>query len=147
MTATSTVVSIASDHATVTLVTSFVNRLTGTYAFHFSGFDAAGQVLAAGNFVADGNGNISAGTEDISRAAGPQTRAVTGGTYTVGSENGGTLNLTTSAGTSIYKFAIGSSGETLFVEFDGTGTSGSGVLDLATPSSFKNRALENKHLY
>ncbi|GAC1513154.1 MAG: hypothetical protein NVS1B11_24850 [Terriglobales bacterium] len=147
VTATSTISSTATDHATVTLVTSFNSRLSGTYAFRFSGFDAAGPVLAVGNIVADGSGNISAGSEDISRTTGLQTLAITGGLYSVGTDNRGTLTLTTSASTSTYKFAIGSSGETLFVEFDGTGTRGSGVLDLATVSSFKNSALSTPYAF
>ena len=141
VTATSTISSSASDSAVITLVTSFNSRLSGTYSFRFSGVDATGAVLAVGNIVADGSGNISSGSEDISRTTGVQTLAITSGTYSVGTDNRGTLTLITTAGTSIYKFAIGSSGETLFVEFDGTGTRGSGVLDLDNPSSFKTSAL------
>lgn len=147
VTATSTISSAATNQATVTLVSSFTNRLTGTYAFRFSGFDAAGPVLAVGNIVADGNGNITSGSEDISRATGFQSLTPITGSYTVGTDNRGTLNLITSAGTSTFKFAIDANADTQLVEFDGTGTRSSGILEHASTASFKVSALNTPFVF
>jgi hypothetical protein len=127
-------------NATVTLVSSFNSRVKGTYGFHFSGFDAGGAVYSAGIFTADGSGNISAGIEDVNRTTGTQNLAFTG-SYTVGSDNRGTLILVAGSVTSSYQFAIGSGGEAIFIESDATGTRGAGVIDKADSSSFSNGAI------
>jgi hypothetical protein len=132
--ATSIVDPAGTGSANVALVTTFNNHFSGTYAFRFSGFDNNGAVYSAGNFQADGNGNIS-GVQDVNRNTGVQNLTFTG-TYLVGSDNRGTMTLTTTLGTSTYGFAIGANGETIFVEFDNTGTRGAGVIDKAkTPFS------------
>ena len=138
--ATSTAETSQSGSALVTLVSSLNSRFKGTYAFHFSGSDSAGAVYSAGIFTSDGSGNISAGIEDVNRSSGPQSLAFTG-TYTVGSDNRGTMTLTTASGASMYDIAIGSSGETLFIEADSTGTHGSGVIDKCDSTAFSNSAI------
>ncbi|HKS72720.1 MAG TPA: hypothetical protein VJQ82_05945, partial [Terriglobales bacterium] len=128
-------------NAVVTLVPTLNSRLKGTYAFRFSGFDGAGAVYSAGVFTADGNGAISSGIEDVNRSSGVQNLAFTG-IYTVGSDGRGTMTLTTSGGAaSMYDLAVGSSGETTFIEADATGTRGNGIIDKATPSAFLNSAI------
>lgn len=138
--ATSTAETSQSGSALVTLVSSLNSRFKGTYAFHFSGSDAGGAVYSAGIFTSDGSGNISAGVEDVNRSSGPQSLAITG-TYNVGSDNRGTMTLISTAGTSMYDIAIGSSGETLFIEADSTGTRGSGVIDKCDSTAFSNSAI------
>ena len=132
VTATSTVDPVGTDFASVGLVTTFNSRLKGTYAFHFSGFDVAGAVYSAGNFQADGSGNIT-GIQDVNRATGVQQNQAFTGTYLVGSDNRGTMTVTTALGTSTYRFAIGANGEIIFIEFDNSGTRGAGVIDKAKP--------------
>jgi len=138
--ATSTAEPSQSGTALVTLVSSLNSRFKGTYAFRFAGTDGGGAVYSAGIFTSDGSGNISAGVEDVNRSTGPQSLAVTG-TYNVGSDNRGTMTLTTTGGTSSYDIAVGSSGETLFIEADLTGTRGSGVIDKCDSTAFSNSAI------
>jgi hypothetical protein len=126
--------------ALITLVTSLNSRFKGTYAFHFSGFDGGGAVYEAGIFTSDGSGGITAGVEDISRSTGPQSLAFTG-SYNVGSDNRGTVKLISTSGTTTYDMAIGSSGETVFIESDVTGTRGAGVIDKADSTAFSNGAI------
>src|SRR5581483_4449355 len=161
--ATSTQDTSKSDSATVTLVSSQNSRVQGTYTFRFSGFNAAGQVLAVGNFVADGSGNITSGSEDISTSSGPMpTTTITGGAYSIGSDGRGGMMLNTSLGTFCYVFAVGSTtiDNPLFIEFDqttspiactgtqlGSGTHGSGLMNLATNSSFNNSALNRPYVF
>lgn len=132
VTATSTADAAGTDFATVTLVTSFNSRLNGTYAFRFSGFDGSGAVSSAGNFQANGNGTIVSGIQDVNRASGVQQSLPFTGTYSVGSDNRGTMTLITVLGTTIYSFAISASGEIIFIEFDSSGTRGAGIIDKAT---------------
>ena len=118
---------------------------TGPYAFLLKAFDVNGPVALAGSFVTDGNGNITGGNEDVNRTAGPQSAAITGGTYTLGGDNRGCLNLTTASGTTGFRYSVGGiNGSGAFTtgqitEFDdsnGTGTRGSGILRLQNPSAF-----------
>jgi hypothetical protein len=131
--ATSTVDAVGTDTANVSLVATFNNRLKGTYAFHFSGFDVGGAVYSAGNFQADGSGNITNGLQDVNRTSGVQNLSFTG-IYSVGSDNRGTMTLVTSLGTSTYKIAIGANGEIIFIQFDNSGTRGAGVIEKAAAS-------------
>jgi hypothetical protein len=118
---------------------------TGPFAFLLKAFDVNGPVAIAGSFVTDGNGNITGGNEDVNRAAGPQSAAITGGTYTLGGDNRGCLNLTTASGTTAFRYSVGgvngagafTTGQiTEFDDSNGTGTRGSGILRLQNPSAF-----------
>ncbi len=119
--------------------TSGVAVVNGSYAFEFSGFNAHGAVVAAGSFTADGAGNITAGVADFNSFQGPPSKSnqTFTGHYTVGTDNRGTLTFTTaSAGTLVYNFAIDSRGaHGRLVEFDATGTRGSGELVKQTVST------------
>ena len=129
--ATSSVDPVGMGSANVALVASFDSRLKGTYAFRFSGFDGSGAVYSAGNFQADGSGNITNGIQDVNRTSGVQTLSFTG-SYSVGSDNRGTMTLTTVSGTATYKLAIAANGEIEFIEFDNSGTRGAGIINKAT---------------
>jgi hypothetical protein len=91
------------------------NYLQGAYAFQLRGFDAQQPTVIAGSITLDGNGNVTAGEEDITQGASSQALAVTGGAYTVGvvSSAGpigfsrGCVTLTTSAGTQTFDFTLG----------------------------------------
>jgi len=119
--------------------TSGVAVVNGSYAFEFSGFNAHGAVVAAGSFTADGAGNITAGVADFNSFQGPPSKSnqTFTGHYTVGTDNRGTLTFNTaSAGTLIYDFAIDAQGaHGRLVEFDATGTRGSGELVQQTVST------------
>jgi hypothetical protein len=48
----------------------------------------------AGTFMADGHGNITDGLEDLNICTGVETLQFTSGTYSIGSDGRGALNLT-----------------------------------------------------
>lgn len=116
------------------LTITITNLLAGNYAFEFNGFDSHGAVVAAGTFTSDGVSKISGGVGDFNTVAGPPTTNNTletfSGTYTLGSDNRGTLTLNTSAsGTLIYAFALDSTGlHGRLVELDSSGNRGSGEI-------------------
>jgi hypothetical protein len=122
--------------------------LRGAYAFFFSGFDTQGVVLATGQFIADGSGNISGGTEDINRVSGTSINAILSGTYALGTDGRGTLTLTAinSVGqklTVIYQLVLDSAGNARFFENDTANTTppplptrGEGIIKPKVGSSF-----------
>lgn len=120
---------------------TITNLLTGNYAFEFNGFNSHGAVVAAGTFTSDGVSKISGGVGDFNTVAGPPTTNNTletfTGTYTLGSDNRGTLTLTTSAsGTLIYAFALDSQGlHGRLVELDSSGNRGSGEITQQSASA------------
>ena len=118
---------------------------TGPYAFLLKGYDVNGPVALAGSFIADGNGNVVGGEQDANRTTGAQSAAIIGGTYSLGADNRGCLNLTTAAGTTGFRYSVGGvNGSGAFTtgqitEFDdsnGTGTRGTGILRLQNTSAF-----------
>ena len=164
VTATSTQDTSKSSTATVTLVSAQNNRIKGTYTFRFNGFNSAGGVLVVGNLVTDGAGNVKGGTEVISTSTGPTAaRNITGGTYSVGADGRGDMVVNTSSGDRFcYVFAVGSTtlDNPLFVEFNnvtapiactgsgmGSGTHGSGVMNLATTSSFNASSVNQPYVF
>jgi putative Ig domain-containing protein len=131
--------------------------LNGQYAFTMQGFDANGAVALGGMFDADGGGHIArvVGVEDINSSTGVQTNVSIDGTnssYSVGGDNRGCLAIATAAGTSIYRFALGvirsgvaSKGR--FIEFDNTGTLGSGVFEKQDPSAFSASGISGNYAF
>ncbi len=124
-----------------TLVVSPVQNLSllsGNYAFTFSGYNSGNYVAAAGVFTADGNGNITAGEADFNSLTGmPTNYTALKGTYTLGQDGRGTFTFTSILGSPTYAFSINASGSGntpgnhgRFIEFDSTGTRGSGRLEL-----------------
>jgi len=91
---------------TITAVTFNNSSLKGNYIFSVSGLDSgANPFYALGAMTADGNGNITAGEEDLNDTASGYVNATTmTGTYSVGSDGRGTLTLQNSIGT--FQFAI-----------------------------------------
>src|SRR6266576_1458867 len=131
--------------------------LNGQYAFTMQGFDAKGAVTLGGMFDADGAGHIAraVGVEDINSSTGVQTNVPinsASSSYSVGGDNRGCIAIATSAGTSIYRFALGmiSSGvasKGRFIEFDNTGTLGSGVFEKHDPSAFSTSQLNGAYAF
>lgn len=109
-------------------------RLSGTYAFQFSGYDTSNHAVSvAGTFTVAGNGSIS-GIEDELTSGGPAQHTVTGGSYTPGSSdpntnNAGTLRLTTGTFPDQFQVTLDAKGDVMMIESDGHGTgSGQAVL-------------------
>lgn len=69
--------------------------LKGQYAFTTTGESTStAQLTRLGSFIADGQGNITGGIEDVNAlGAGVSTFNITGGTYTINSDGHGLLNL------------------------------------------------------
>ena len=113
---------------TVAASTSSNTLLNGQYAFLFKGFDSGGPVAMAGSLIADGNGHITVGAEDSNRAAGVVTGISLTGTYSIGSDGRGTLELiATNPSTSVklisdYQLTLDSNGNARFIQNDTTST-------------------------
>ena len=141
VTATSTIDPTGSDSVDIAIVKS---RLAGssTYAFRLSGFDANGPIAVAGNFTTNADGTaIVGGIEDDLTSSQYSNPTINGGSLTLDANDHGTLTLNTTAGTRVYKVALGSAGDGRMIEFDGTGRHGSGEMAKADNNKFKNSAL------
>jgi len=119
-----------------TVVTS---RVSGTYAFRFSGFDKNDKpILVAGTFAADANGLNISGFEDEITASGVAQHSFSGGSYTPtaadsnNSNNAGTLVLNTGVFPNQYQVVLDGAGDIQMIASDGAGNSGSGFADLST---------------
>lgn len=145
--ATSQAMASASASATVSLVGSNNSKLSGQYAFSFTGYDSNGSYLAAGSFTADGNGHFTTGHEDVNNFSGSPASVAIGGTYTVGSDNRGTMTINSPLGTFTYKFAVNSLGtQGSFISFDTTGVRGSGVIEKQDTSAFDPSVFANGYV-
>lgn len=125
-------------------------ELKGQYAFLLQGFDDAtgNQFAIVGSFIADGNGNITSGLEDINGPEGFQSVVdITAGTYNVGADNRGMATLTNSLGASTrFAIAVGAANssnvatQASLIEFDDTtgtnGKRGSGFIYLQNSNTF-----------
>lgn len=137
VTASSQAETSQSASATVTIIPTNNSKLHGQYAVLFKGFDHAGVFEAAASFVADGNGNVTSGVEDVNRTSGPQTGVALTGTYQVGGDNRGTLTLKSKLGTFTYAFTLnGTAKSGSLIESDNSGISGSGIIKIQDPTSF-----------
>ncbi len=137
---------------TFTLVVNPVQDLTlltGPYAFSFSGYDAAGFVAAAGAFTSDGNGNIKSGDADFTTLQGHKLYTGLTGTYTAGVDGRGTITFTSVAGMPTFAFAIDTSGSGhgRLIEFDATGTRGSGRSGGAERHHVRRHRNQYEHLF
>jgi hypothetical protein len=136
----------ASQNLTIGIVTGTVSTntlLTGSYSFFFNGFDVSGSnVTIAGNFSANGSGVISSGQFDSNRVSGVFTASTLTGTYAIGNDGRGTLQLigTNTKGamlTTNYLLALQSNGNVQMIESDTTGTPqthGAGIMKPVTAS-------------
>jgi len=115
--------------------------ISGQYTFLFKGFDKDGAVAMGGSFIADGTGKITGGAVDSNRVSGPVNRATLTGSYSVGTNGTGTLELiatnplTAVTLTSDYDLVLDSHGSVRFFEDNSTSTNtdikkthGSGIM-------------------
>jgi len=96
------------------------SQITGDFAFGFLGADPQGnRYIFGGDFVADGNGNLTTGVLDSDGAAGITSDVAFTGTYGVSPNGRGTLAiLVTGQPTVNCSFYVVSSGELLVMEID-----------------------------
>jgi len=120
--------------------TSNNSLISGQYGFLFQGFDSDGAVTFGGSLATDGNGKITGGGFDSNRVSGPVVRAVLSGTYSVGTDGRGTMEMiaTNTLGVPVtldFDLALDSNGNIHFFEDDSTTTNtdpkkthGSGIM-------------------
>lgn len=123
--------------------------LKGQYAFSMNGNNGpSGQFFArVGSFIADGNGNITNGVEDVSifqTSAG--TLAFTASQYSVQADGRGVINLTNSTGTLTFSITMLAPTNGLIVETDGIAT-GSGTFALQNTNLFSNAGLSGAYVF
>jgi hypothetical protein len=117
----------------------------GTYAFAISGQNSGGFFTVAGSIQANGNGAITAGTEDINS---PGTIGVVQnvgitGSYAVRSDGRTTMTLTTATNPPItfgLTFVLLTTQHGLMIRFDNSGTA-SGSIDLQNSAAFSQASL------
>jgi hypothetical protein len=116
--------------ATATAAIVYSNHsLAGPFAFSYSGSDAGGFFAAAGSFVADGQGNITSGVEDVdSFLVGVSTGLQFTGTYVVGPDGRTTASVNTGHGVATWQFALTTNQHAMMIRFD-TNNTGSGTID------------------
>ena len=124
--------------------------LKGTYAFSMSGTDASVNVGAflsrVGSFVADGNGNITAGMEDVSDGGTLNTVQFTGGTYSIQANGKGTLTLNTLTGGLGLTIALNSASKGVMIQTDLNATS-SGSFILQSTNAFSATAITGPYVF
>jgi hypothetical protein len=110
------------------------SRVSGTYAFRFSGYDSNNHTTAVvGTFTVASNGSIT-GVEDEMTSSGPTQHSITAGSYNPisasdpNSNNAGTLTLTLPSGVypNQYQVVLDGAGDIEMIESDGHGK-GSGI--------------------
>ncbi len=139
---------------TITIAAARTNvhnaQLTGQYAFLLSGFDAGrNPIRIAGKVTFTGAGTIIGGVEDVNGTAMSTPGAnipLLASTYTVGADNRGLLTLTTAAGSTQFTLALnqataGVSNTAYLTQFDGSGQTLTGLMQLQDPTAFTNGTL------
>jgi hypothetical protein len=131
---------------------TFTNAsLKGTYSFSMSGTDASanpGAFLARiGSFVADGNGNITMGMEDVldgnALNSGVQ---FTGGSYAIQANGKGTLTLNTLSGGLALTIALNSATKGVMIQTDLNATS-SGSFTMQSANAFSVTAIAGPYVF
>lgn len=142
----------ATANLSIIVASASLAELNGQYAFVVSGVDSA----LAGSVALDGKGDITSGTEDVAAPTTSLSGAdlnIVGGTYTVGSDQRGTLRYTDSNGTTFtFAFSLGAiSGgvatQGQMIEFDSNPLEMSGQLALQSPSAFSLSALSGPFVF
>lgn len=147
ITATAQVQSSKTATATVTIIANNNSQLSGNYAIRFSGFDSAGLYQAAADFVADGSGHITSGSEDVNHLAGYSAAIPLTGTYMVLSSNRGVLNLSSSLGAQRFYFSLNGSGTRgRLIEFDGTAHA-AGIIEKQASTAFSTAKIKGDYAF
>jgi hypothetical protein len=152
VTAVSVVNPVRTGSATVTIVFSNAT-LTGQYAFAFTGYDDSGIFLVAGSFVADGNGGITSGIQDMNHGTGLYENTTFTGSYSISPDGRGSMGLTLLQApqswgqlTTNFRLVVSSNGEGRVIEFD-TFANGTGFFEKQDPSAFMNSALTGGYAF
>lgn len=132
----------------------------GTYSFLFNGFDSGGSVALVGFFTADGNGNITAGFEDSNRSVGVVNAISLTGTYSMGTDGRGTLELvgknpvTLTTLTTDYQLVLDAGGNARIFENnsigannDALGTHGEGIVKAVLGPGFSAASFSGNYAF
>jgi hypothetical protein len=126
-------------------------RLSGNYAFSVRGFDPNGLFVAAGSFVADGNGNVTAGMMDVNNTTSFPVNQTFAGTYSIGQDGLGFMTFNIAGGGSrTFALSMMVNGNANIIEFDdstGGGTRNSGVLLKQTTSAFNASSIKGGYAF
>ena len=131
------------------------SKLSGHYAFSVRGFDINGLFVAAGSFVADGDGNISAGVMDVNDTGGGPINPSFTGTYSIGQNGLGYMTFNVSGGsTRSFALSVMAGGNANIIEFDDSSggfinntARNSGVLLQQDPSAFTGAPVSGNYAF
>jgi Putative Ig domain len=125
--------------------------LSGNYAFSVRGFDPSGLFVAAGSFIADGNGNVTSGMMDVNNTTGYPMSQTFAGNYSIGQNGLGFMTFNIAGGGSrIFALSMMINGNANIIEFDdstGGGTRNSGVLLKQTRSAFTTASISGGYAF
>lgn len=128
------------------------SSLNGQYAFSMAGVEGVtgGYTARVGSIAADGNGNITAGLEDVlnlTTGAPPSLVTFSNGTYQIQANGRGLMVLfVTGGGTLQLSFALKSNAHGLVIQSDGAAST-TGTLDLQTPAQFAEASINGKFVF
>jgi hypothetical protein len=115
--------------------------LSGQYAFSISGYqllsDASGNAdyyAESGVFTADGNGNITAGTDDFAQSGSIGSNNITGA-YSINKDGSGDMIFNVAGGQIAFRIAMSDTNHFYMIENDGFGT-GAGSGELQSTAAF-----------
>ena len=138
--------------ANLSITVSNPGQLGGSYAFYFNGFNAGSPVFMAGNFVADGSGNITSGVLDLTNSSGTQSSIMLTGSNTYDSTTSlGSVNLMAgSLGALTWQLAQPANSPVIrFIQNNpnNSGSYGSGVIKKQDPTSFSVSSLAGNYAF
>jgi hypothetical protein len=106
--------------------------LKGSYVYQVHGFDTTGAPYRQiGVFTADGNGNITGGSDDSSANAGGMQVS---GTYTISKDGTGFIGIKTSLGALTWAITLASTSQLQLIEADSFANAG-GTAELQDPTA------------
>ncbi len=139
--------------ATLTIVAAgqggFSNAsLKGRFVFTFSTVDTNNvSSFGAGVVTADGNGNLTAGLEDLNQGSiGFQPGIQFNGNYSINADGTGTATLGFANGTVQWKFVLLADGSARFIDFNSNLT-GSGILEPQDANSLSATAFAGHYVF
>lgn len=145
VTATSTIDATGLGTAKVTVLSS---RVSGPYAFHFSGYDSAHHPVAIAGSVTFTNGTVTGGVEDVVVNGVYQQYTTVTGSYSPSkagdnnTNNAGTLTLSAGGGpTFIYTAVLDSVGNVRMISSD-PNSPGSGAMEKSAAAQFNPSAAQ-----
>jgi hypothetical protein len=117
--------------------------LNGRYAFIFRTSDSS--TIFAASLIADGKGSLS-GTGDLVTAAGVQLNQAFTGTYTLGGDHRGSMQITGAGATLNLRFAMTSGNFGQLLDFCGT-SDGNGWFERQNESAFSDTTMAGSQEY